>query len=277
MGEVAEKKLSIITICYNEPNLEKTCESIVNQTCQDFEWVVIDGGSNQATLDVFEKYKYRIDKFVSEKDDGIYNACNKGIRLAGGEYLIFMNAGDYFYDKDVIKLYYCFTEGNVADVYYGTCRTCMNDKSINVLNYPSVLTKEYFLVENICTQGVFISKKLFENFGMYNENYKIVSDYEKWLQFLLAGVVFQRLPIIVANYDLNGVSGNEKTRQLSLSERSKVIDKFYTMEEIMVAEKLHKKKYNLLSKIFSITNSITHTYKIITVLGVHIKIKKKRR
>ncbi len=276
MGEVTEKKLSIITICYNEPNLEKTCESIVRQTCQDFEWVVIDGGSNQATLDVFEKYKNRIDKFVSEKDDGIYNACNKGIRLASGEYLIFMNAGDYFYDKDVIKLYYCFTEGNVADVYYGTCRTCMNDKSINVLNYPSVLTKEYFLVANICTQGVFISKKLFENFGMYNENYKIVSDYEKWLQFLLAGVVFQRLPIIVANYGLNGVSTNEKTRKLSLSERYDVICKYFTPEEIMAVEKSRKIRYYLKTRIFSVKDSVTSTYRIITILGIHIRIKRKR-
>ena len=67
-------KVTIITICYNEPNLEQTCESIVNQTWQDFEWIVIDGGSNKETLDVFEKYKHRIDKFVSEPDNGIYNA-----------------------------------------------------------------------------------------------------------------------------------------------------------------------------------------------------------
>ena len=60
------KKLSVVTICYNEPNLEETCKSIVNQTWQDFEWIVVDGASNKETLDIFEKYKHRIDKFISE-------------------------------------------------------------------------------------------------------------------------------------------------------------------------------------------------------------------
>lgn len=81
------KKLSIITICLNEPNVEKTCESIVKQTWRDFEWIVIDGGSNADTLAIFEKYKGRIDKFISEPDEGIYDACNKGIKLASDEFV----------------------------------------------------------------------------------------------------------------------------------------------------------------------------------------------
>ena len=97
------KKLSIITICYNEPDLEKTCRSIVNQTWQDFEWIVIDGGSNEETLAIFDKYKYRIDKFVSEPDNGIYNACNKGIKLAESEYVQLLNAGDSYYDTKVLE------------------------------------------------------------------------------------------------------------------------------------------------------------------------------
>ena len=88
--------LTIITVCRNEPNIERTCESIVSQTWQDFEWIVVDGASTDGTLDILEKYKDRIDVFVSEPDTGIFNAMNKGIRLAHGEFLNFMNGGDEF-------------------------------------------------------------------------------------------------------------------------------------------------------------------------------------
>ena len=110
-------KFSIITICYNEPNLEKTCKSIVNQTFQGFEWIVIDGGSNRQTLDIFEKYKDRIDYFVSEKDNGRYHAMNKGLRVAKGEYVNFMNAGDYFNGHDVLEKIIHF--GLDKDIVYG--------------------------------------------------------------------------------------------------------------------------------------------------------------
>ena len=96
-------KLSIITICYNEPNIEKTCESIINQTWQDFEWIVIDGGSTDGTLEILNKYKTRINKLISEPDKGIYNALNKGIKFAKGEWLNFMNGGDRFCDNLVLE------------------------------------------------------------------------------------------------------------------------------------------------------------------------------
>lgn len=95
--------ISVITICYNEPNLEKTCESVANQTYKNFEWIVIDGGSKQETLDIFKKYQNKMDYFVSEKDNGIYHAMNKGLRQAKGKYAIFLNAGDFFYAPDVLK------------------------------------------------------------------------------------------------------------------------------------------------------------------------------
>lgn len=88
----------------------------MNQSWQDFEWIVIDGGSNDETLAIFDKYKSRIDKFVSESDNGRYDAMNKGIRLASGEYLNFMNAGDLFYHKNILQLSDCFHQNNNADI-----------------------------------------------------------------------------------------------------------------------------------------------------------------
>lgn len=275
-------KLSIITICYNEPNLEKTCQSIVNQTWQDFEWVVIDGGSNKETLDIFEKYKYRINKFISEPDNGIYNACNKGIKIAEGEYLIFMNAGDTFYDNEVLKLFNCFIEKNKADVYYGNCEcSLMQENNIGdfVSNYPKELTKEFFINSNICTQGTFILKSLFDKYGLFNENYKVVADFEKWLQFFNDGVIFKRIPVIVAVYDLNGISSNKKNRKLVSTERESLFRRYYTKSEIIAEEKKYKKaktkqEFSFLERIFSIKNSTGKTHKIITILGLSFRIKR---
>lgn len=113
-------KLSVITICYNEKNIRKTCESIVGQSWQDFEWIVVDGGSTDGTLDVLNEYRDRIDVLISEPDNGIYNAMNKGIARARGEWLNFMNGGDAFCDKTVLEqVFGGGSSRDGADVLYG--------------------------------------------------------------------------------------------------------------------------------------------------------------
>ncbi len=98
-------KLSIITICKNEfPFIIDTCESIVKQTFQDFEWIVIDGGSTDGSLDIFNKYNDKINFFTSIKSPGIYKSMNTGIENANGEFIIFMNGGDMFYNNNVFKM-----------------------------------------------------------------------------------------------------------------------------------------------------------------------------
>ena len=97
-------KYSIITINYNNRDgLEKTIQSVINQTCQDFEFIIIDGGSTDGSVDIIKKYNDRINYWVSEPDKGIYNAMNKGILQAHGEYLNFMNSGDCFFDNEVLN------------------------------------------------------------------------------------------------------------------------------------------------------------------------------
>ena len=98
-----DKKLSVITICYNiKDEIRRTCESIANQTNHDFEWIVVDGGSTDGTVEILNEYKKHIDVFISEPDKGIYNAMNKGIMQAHGEFLNFMNGGDTFADSNVV-------------------------------------------------------------------------------------------------------------------------------------------------------------------------------
>ena len=270
-------KLSIITICYNEPNLEKTCQSIVNQTWQDFEWIVIDGGSNQETQEIWDKYKYRINKFISEPDNGIYNACNKGIKLAANEWVIFMNAGDLFYTKEVLSVVKNFFDFP-SDVLYGEVELSYNNEKIKdvISHTEKFLTPEYFLSRYLYTQGVFIKKKLFEKFGLYNESYKIASDLDKWIQLIKNGINFKYIPVIVASYDVNGISAQKSFRKITLQEIDTIKHKYFSAVDIENAEKIECKSENItfsfVENIFSLKNSKTH--KIITFLGIHLKIKR---
>ena len=172
--------ISIITVCYNEPNLKATCESVVAQTEQNFEWIVIDGGSDMKTQRILQEYRHRINKFVSEKDSGIYNAMNKGIRLATGEYLLFLNAGDALEDAGVID--------NVIkmkldrEIVYGDVRPVGRGDGKRVQTFPDFIEKFYWIKHTICHNATFIKKSLFDEFGLYDETLRIVSDWKKWIE-----------------------------------------------------------------------------------------------
>lgn len=175
------KKLSIITICYNEPDVEKTCKSIVNQSVKDFEWIVIDGGSTGDCLKTLEKYRSDMSYFVSEKDGGIYNAMNKGIRIATGKYLLFLNAGDALYDKDVIRdILPCLT----ADIVYGN-EWLVGKNHEKLIRGPFKFTAFFFTTEYLLRhQATFIKKSLFDRYGLYDENYRSSSDLKAFLIFI---------------------------------------------------------------------------------------------
>ncbi len=267
------KKLSIITICYNEPYLEKTCESIVNQTWQDFEWIVIDGGSNEQTQKVFDKYKYRINKFVSEPDEGIYNAMNKGLKFVTGEYIHFLNAGDYYFNNDV--LLEVFEKHFVdSDIIHGNLYISYNyprDDRFCITSNTQNITPEFFKKNMIFQPASFINSKMFfENEGFkFNEQYKIVSDLEMWLEFAKRGARFLHIPITVSIFNSEGISENPKYREIHIQERNLLFNKYKLND--------NKIKYKPLEQIFSVKNSQDKKYKIITIFGVKLKIKRKYR
>ena len=223
-------KLSVITICYNEKHIERTCESIINQTNQDFEWVVIDGGSTDKTLDILNKYKKRINVFVSEPDKGVYNAMNKGINLAKGEYLNFMNGGDEFADNDVIAQFYNHIKylGD-SDVIYGNNLDILEEKSQKI-TYPAQLDKMFFLQKNLNHQSCFIKRNLFSAYGLYNENYSIISDWEKFLIFKIHNCTFSYMDdVTVAKFYKGGISSSDKLQK----ELETMRLKYFTDEEII--------------------------------------------
>lgn len=238
-------KLSVITICYNiKDEIERTCESIVSQTNQDFEWIVVDGGSTDGTVDVLNKYKDKMAVFISEPDKGIYNAMNKGIKRAKGEYLNFMNGGDCFASSDVIeKFYECAAYG--ADVVYGNMNILKENNYKYTVTYPLTVNKSFFYDRTISHQASFIKRELFDKYGLYDETNKIVSDWEKWIIFVEKSCVFQYWNKIVANFDNDGISSVFTPRHIQ--ERENVINTHFAPEEIQEFErrKLHKYKIYL--------------------------------
>ena len=225
---------SIITVCLNEPNLERTCESIVNQSYQNFEWLVIDGGSDEKTLHIFEKYKARMNYFVSEKDDGIYHAMNKGILQAKGHYCNFMNAGDSFYTSDALERARKVLEGEPEiDVLYGNALTSQERLVRPELKYE---LGEYLYYTTFPHQSTFIRNKCFKYYGLYDAKLKIASDYKYFLLLYKNECIFMYFDVIVSRMDQSGISSNPLNRKLLFNEREQIISEFYTIDEIRYFE-----------------------------------------
>ena len=216
-------KLSIITINYNNlAGLKKTVESVVNQTWQEFEYIVIDGGSTDGSAAYIESQSKHIDYWVSEPDAGIYNAMNKGIVKASGEYLLFLNSGDSLFDCEVLKKNYKYlVEKDI--IYFNV--VFIGENGSTTLKYPEKINFSFFYEGTICHQAVMINKKLFNEVGMYDESLKIVSD---WKFFIIVFFKFnctsKRLDRVLTNYTLDGFSSNRENNKLLQFERQKVLN-----------------------------------------------------
>ncbi len=208
-------KISIITICYNEPGLERTCKSIVSQTFKDFEWIVIDGGSNVETLDIFSRYKNHMAYFVSEKDGGLYDAMNKGIAQARGEWLLFMNAGDAIYDETILEKISTQLDSENVDILYGGC--LVEAKHSYVISPDTKeFNKDYFLLSTLPHNSSFIKRDLFDKHGNYRTDFRIISDLVKFAEFWAAGARMKQTDIVVSKFDPNGVSSTTHRKQVLL-------------------------------------------------------------
>lgn len=198
-------RLSIITINYNNKDgLQKTMDSVVRQTWKDFEWIIIDGGSTDGSKELIVRNQQYVDYWCSEPDKGVYNAMNKGISKAQGDYLLFLNSGDCLHNamtiEDVLK--YEFKE----DVVYGNLNYVAKDKEY-VVRYPSDLTIHYFLVHSLGHPASFIKASLLKTDG-YREDYKIVSDWINFLKWFREGRSFLRIENVIADFDTTGISSS---------------------------------------------------------------------
>ena len=218
------KKFSIVTVCRNEEAaIRDTCESIVSQHYQNFEWIVIDGASSDGTLEILSEYRNEIQHLVSEPDNGIYNAMNKGAISAMGEYLIFMNGGDRFADSDALLF---AAQSPRAQMLYGD--VYLGSQTRNIETYPDVVDSGYMLRNMIPHQATFYERATFEAVGGYDESFKIAADYDLYIRlFEDARVSHYHIPYPIAVFDLEGISNNRKFRQLRKRENHRIRKQYF--------------------------------------------------
>ena len=207
--------ISVITINYNnDDGLRKTIDSVVNQKYDDYEYIIIDGGSTDDSVEIIKDYADRIAYWVSEPDKGIYNAMNKGIDVANGDYCIFMNSGDIFCETNTIERVVAL--GLNADIICGN--TIMPHRQ----EPPKDITFSSLYSGSICHQCAFIRTELMKKYK-YDEKYKIVSDRKFFVQALiLDNCSYKTVDVDIVEYDINGFSANN--RALSDYEYSCVLE-----------------------------------------------------
>ena len=197
-------KLSIITVnLNNREGLQKTIDSVIAQTFKDFEWIVIDGGSTDGSKELIEQYADHFAYWVSEPDKGIYNAMNKGIKVAKGEYLQFLNSGDWIHDKEVLQD--VFSSNRDADIIYCDYEFYVNGQLFSTERTPSDLRLSYLVNHWLGHSVSFIKQHLFDE-NPYDESYHIVSDWKFFIQQALLGRTFQHFSRIVSCMDDTGIS-----------------------------------------------------------------------
>lgn len=204
-NSTAEKPLiSVVTVVYNgEKTLEQTILSVVNQTYNNVEYIIIDGGSKDGSLDIIKKYADKIDYWQSETDKGIYDAMNKGIRLATGEYISLLNADD-FYELDTCKIIKDEILNEKFDIYHGIER--LLDKNGNVVNHLSG-TKYSLNTQMLAHETCFIKKDLYEK-RLYDTSYHSAADYDLICAFYRDGATFKFIERVLMNFRLDGMSGS---------------------------------------------------------------------
>lgn len=223
--EAGKPILSVITVVYNNvADIEQTMLSVLNQTYQGIEYIVIDGLSTDGTVPIIEKYKDRLAKFVSEKDKGIYDAMNKGLALATGDYVLFMNSGDGIYSADTVAN--VFAAATDADIYYG--ETEMIDPQGNSLGQrrhkaPKNFTWRSFKYGmSISHQAIYIKRSLV---GSYDPKYQLSADIDWILRAAKKAKTIVNVHQYVAKYRVGGMS-KLKHRQ-SLIERFDIMKRYY--------------------------------------------------
>lgn len=203
-------KLSIITINYNNrAGLQRTIDSVICQTWHDYEWIIIDGGSSDGSKELIEQYQEHITYWCSEPDKGIYNAMNKGIDHAHGDYLIFMNSGDCINDKYVLEN--VWKEGINTDIRVGEVVSMEDGEKMGPYE-PNENLFIHILTCSLNHQGAFIKRDLLKRYP-YDETYKIVSDWKFWIEtIILKGHSISFTNLIIAKQEIDGISKIEKKK-----------------------------------------------------------------
>lgn len=246
-NKIVKPLVSVVTVVYNgEKHLERTIKSIVNQTYDNLEYIIIDGGSTDSSLEIIKKYEDSISYWVTEKDEGIYDAMNKGLKVATGEYIGILNADDYYspnaVEKSVEKIIETGTDYSVGKIQF------VNTKVTASPIFPLV---DSFVYQEMMYPHIsaFISKEAYLKAGLFDTSYKIAGDFDMALKIHLNGYKCCYVDDIIIGYlEEGGVSSTTSTniefRDVAISHGKSIVMAYY--DYIYQVSKV--KTYNLLPK-----------------------------
>lgn len=220
-ASVVSPKVSVITVVFNAAAvIGNTIKNIANQTYDNIELVVVDGGSTDETVSIIRSFERVVTKWISEPDKGIYDAMNKGTRLATGDWIIFMNAGDSFYENNSVEKFVNFVRSSAnADMIFGDVIIVDGNRE-----WKRELKNDFmFLIRNmICHQCIFYSKDSFKKAGGFDIRYRMTADFEHLMRMKTNGLRIVRFPQVISRYSLDGVSATEKGIRKIWSERMQI-------------------------------------------------------
>ena len=244
---MVDSKISIITVCLNcEELIERTIKSVIDQTYANVQYIIIDGGSTDNTLNIIKKYENKIDVVLSERDDGIYDAMNKGIKIATGDLVYFLNGGDFFYNDLVIEnVLYNLDQNNDCDILYGDWIYYGNNGT--KLNSGYRRDKYEIMWKGINHQAIFTRRSVFEEDGYFDKKYEIYGDYD----WLLRSIIKYKRQIRYIN--------------------SPIVYYLWGGKSMNAGNKYIYEKYNIRNKYLSLGNHLLLTISYPIVMGEYIR------
>jgi glycosyltransferase involved in cell wall biosynthesis len=244
---------TIITVCYNSSaTIERTILSVLNQTCNFFEYIIIDGKSTDGTLDIVKKYDEVFKNkgisftWISEPDKGMYDAMNKGINIAKGEYIAILNSDDWYELNTIETVYNTYKENRDIDIFYGIVRYWKNNEILLIHCYGHNFLHEGMIPHPTC----FISKDTYNKYGMYDLTYKSASDYDLLLR--MKNCRFFLIQQILTNFSWGGISTTSllndiETLRIRKKNKSISAKNYYIpLKKLYIRNYLSKVKHRLL-------------------------------
>ncbi len=240
-------KLSIITVNYNNVfGLQQTIDSVVAQKYNNMEYIIIDGSSTDGSLAVIQKNKKVLTHWISEKDLGVYNAMNKGIQFAKGEYIFFLNSGDLFYSSTILKE----IEGHLIDK--DIISFDINLKGENhdyIKSHPDEMSFSYLFEETLAHQAVFVKRELFRTVGLYDESLKITADWKFFIEaFTFHRVTYKTIHKILTVFYFGGMSSTGEGTNIRKQERRKVLKEDFPLfhNDYLMLKKMDSNRFKML-------------------------------
>ncbi|MBN2424930.1 MAG: glycosyltransferase [Calditrichaceae bacterium] len=225
-------KFSIITVCHNAVStIERTIKSVIGQNYPDFEYIVIDGASTDGTLNILDDYRQKITHLISEKDRGIYSAMNKGIRLANGEIIAFLNSDDFYIDENVLTTVRnrIETSDKHADVYYGNLIIYNKGTGEGRLWKPGLLDRLFLYRGTLPHPAMFYRRNVFDTVGIFDESFVISGDYE-WVTraYFHKQVKFSYINVLPVVFMEGGKSTSPSGSAIAKEEKIKIRNMYYS-------------------------------------------------